>query len=63
VSFTPSGDTLLSGSDDRRIIAWNWAAGTQRYSFKPGHRNNIFQAQALPHTGERTIVSCAADGQ
>ncbi|GFH07529.1 WD_REPEATS_REGION domain-containing protein [Haematococcus lacustris] len=39
VSFTPSGDTLLSGSDDRRIIAWNWAAG------------------------ERTIVSCAADGQ
>ncbi|KAG1663226.1 hypothetical protein FOA52_004427 [Chlamydomonas sp. UWO 241] len=63
LSWTLSGDTLLSGSDDLKIIMWDGATGRQRFSFEPGHRNNIFQAKAIPDLGDRTIVSCAADGQ
>lgn len=37
--------------------------GQQRFAFEPGHGNNIFQARAIPNTGDKTIVSCAADGQ
>lgn len=32
-------------------------------SYQSGHRNNVFQARALPATHDATIVSCAADGQ
>ena len=35
----------------------------KRFAFEPGHRNNIFQARVLPNTSDKTIVSCAADGQ
>ena len=95
VHFTPSGDLLLSGSDDLQIIIWDWATGGSgllvgwglcmmthspmciirtylyhthvsghpRLKFIPGHRNNIFQAKVLPQTNNKTIVSCAADGQ
>jgi WD40 repeat protein len=27
VSFDPSGSLLVSGSDDQRIIIWDWEAG------------------------------------
>lgn len=27
VSFTPSGETLISGSDDLRLIMWDWQRG------------------------------------
>ncbi|CAI5509759.1 unnamed protein product [Closterium sp. Naga37s-1] len=63
VSFTPCGDLLLSGSDDWSIVLWDWARALQRLRWRSGHENNVFQARALPHTGNRTVVSCAADGQ
>ena len=63
VSFTPGGSFLLSGSDDRHICMWDWAAASVRLRFKSGHSNNVFQARALPNSSDRTIVSCAADGQ
>ncbi|GJP81824.1 hypothetical protein CLOP_g11944 [Closterium sp. NIES-67] len=63
VSFTPCGDLLLSGSDDWSIVLWDWAQGEQRLRWRSGHENNVFQARAMPHTGNKTVVSCAADGQ
>eukprot|EP00850_Spirogloea_muscicola_P003073 SM000012S25335 [mRNA] locus=s12:455999:459391:+ [translate_table: standard] len=62
-AFTPSGDGLLSGSDDRQVVLWRWDAGQQAVSFDSGHTNNVFQARAMPFSGDRTIVTCAADGQ
>lgn len=63
VHFNPSGELLLSGSDDRRIIFWDWAASIQKFSYRSGHDSNVFQAKVMPFSGDRSVVSCAADGQ
>lgn len=63
VSFNPSGDTLVSGSDDRRVILWDWENGHIKLCFNSGHSNNIFEAKIMPETDDRSIVTCAADGQ
>lgn len=63
VHFNPSGDLLLSGSDDRRIIFWDWAAKKEKIRYYSGHESNVFQAKVMPVTEDRSVVSCAADGQ
>ncbi|KAH7574838.1 hypothetical protein JRO89_XS02G0010800 [Xanthoceras sorbifolium] len=63
VSFNEDGDILVSGSDDRRVILWDWDAGDVKLSFDSGHSNNVFQAKIMPYTDDRNIVTCAADGQ
>ncbi|XP_024395122.1 uncharacterized protein [Physcomitrium patens] len=63
VSFNPTGELLVSGSDDQDIIVWNWANKTQVLSYISGHENNVFQARVMPYCDDRIIVSCAADGQ
>ncbi|KAJ4851545.1 hypothetical protein Tsubulata_019460 [Turnera subulata] len=63
VSFNADGDILLSGSDDRRVILWDWQTGRTKLSFHSGHHNNVFQAKIMPYSKDRSIVTCAADGQ
>ncbi|PSS12128.1 DDB1- and CUL4-associated factor like [Actinidia chinensis var. chinensis] len=63
VSFNADGDIVVSGSDDRRIIFWDWETGSVELSFHSGHNNNVFQAKIMPYTDDRSIVTCAADGQ
>ncbi|KAI9180564.1 hypothetical protein LWI28_006091 [Acer negundo] len=63
VSFNPDGDILVSGSDDRRVILWDWQTGNVKLLFHSGHGNNVFQAKIMPYTDDRSIVTCAADGQ
>lgn len=62
VSFNAVGDILVSGSDDRRVILWDWELGNAKLSFHSGHSNNVFQAKFMPFSDDRTIVTCAADG-
>ncbi|KAI5073479.1 hypothetical protein GOP47_0011492 [Adiantum capillus-veneris] len=63
VHFNPSGDILVSGSDDRDIVFWNWAAKSKILSFPSGHEENVFQARIMPFSDDRVLISCAADGQ
>nr|CAD1834463.1 unnamed protein product [Ananas comosus var. bracteatus] len=63
VHFNPSGDLLVTGSDDRKIIIWDWAAKTKKFAYPSGHLENVFQARIMPFTDDRTIVTSAADGQ
>ncbi|KAK3006549.1 hypothetical protein RJ639_017704 [Escallonia herrerae] len=63
VSFNADGEILVSGSDDRRVTLWDWQTGRVKLSFHSGHSNNVFQAKIMPYTEDRTIVTCAADGQ
>ncbi|XP_044488047.1 DDB1- and CUL4-associated factor 8-like [Mangifera indica] len=63
VSFNADGDILVSGSDDRRVILWDWVTGHVKLSFDSGHYNNVFQARIMSFADDRSIVTCAADGQ
>lgn len=63
VNFNSSGDILLSGSDDRHAILWDWQAGKAKLSFHTGHLNNVFQTKFMPYTNDQSIVTSAADGQ
>eukprot|EP00873_Tetraselmis_striata_P017429 jgi/Tetstr1/437693/TSEL_026348.t2 len=63
VHFSPEGDVLVSGSDDLSVILWDWQRGARLLKYDSGHVNNVFQARIMPHSDNRTIISCAADGQ
>lgn len=63
VSFNSDGDILVSGSDDRKVILWDWETGDIKLSFDSGHSSNIFQAKIMRYTEDQNIVTCAADGQ
>lgn len=63
ISFNSSGDILVSGSDDRQVILWGWETGNVKLAFHSGHQNNVFNAKIMPYTDDRSIVTCAADGQ
>ncbi|WVZ56539.1 hypothetical protein U9M48_007050 [Paspalum notatum var. saurae] len=63
VSFNPSGDLLVSGSDDTNIILWDWLAKTKKLVYPSGHHENVFHARVMPFTDDSTIVTVAADGQ
>lgn len=63
VNFNADGDILVSGADDRRIIFWDWETGRIKLTFDSDHSNNVFQAKIMPYTDDRSIVTCAADGQ
>lgn len=61
--FNPSGTRLASGSDDLRVVIWDWARRTAELEFDSGHKSNVFQAKFLPHSGDSTLAMCARDGQ
>jgi WD repeat-containing protein 42A len=63
VSFNPSGELLVSGSDDQDIVVWKWGSKNRVLSYDSGHEDNVFQARMMPYSDDRIIVSCAADGQ
>ena len=41
--FNPSGTRLASGSDDLRVIIWDWAVRRAVLEFDSGHKSNVFQ--------------------
>ena len=60
--FNTAGSLLASGSDDLRIIVWDWAHKKPFISFDSGHRSNVFQCKFMPYSGDTHIISCARDG-
>ncbi|XP_076829582.1 DDB1- and CUL4-associated factor 8 isoform X2 [Brachyhypopomus gauderio] len=61
--FNPSGTRLASGSDDLRVVIWDWARRRAELEFDSGHKSNVFQAKFLPHSGDSNLAMCAQDGQ
>ncbi|KAH1099140.1 hypothetical protein J1N35_016061 [Gossypium stocksii] len=62
VSFNADGNVLVSGSDDTQVILWDWETDT-KLSFLSGHLNDVLQAKFMPYTDDRSLVTCAADGE
>lgn len=63
IEFNTLGDHLVSGSDDRQIMFWEWASKTLKFSYPSGHLDNVFQARIMPFTDDRKIVTSSADGK
>lgn len=41
--FNRSGELMVSASDDKRVVLWNWAADKTILSYDSGHTGNVFQ--------------------
>ncbi|KAK9835390.1 hypothetical protein WJX81_006845 [Elliptochloris bilobata] len=63
VSFSCSGDTLLSGSDDTRVCIWDVDTRQCRAVLDTGHSANIFCVRYMPNTGDSAVATCAGDNQ
>lgn len=65
LNFSRSGDWLCSGSDDTRVIIWDWAQNKPKHIYKSGHTENIFQTKFIESGpgGFLDIVSAGRDGQ
>lgn len=63
VEFNSTGDHLVSGSDDKQIMFWEWATKTLKFSYPSGHSDNVFQARIMPFSDDRKIVTSSADGK
>ena len=50
--FSTPSDACVVPPPDRKLL-----------QYQSGHRNNVFQARAMPGSNDATIVTCAADGQ
>ncbi|XP_072420768.1 DDB1- and CUL4-associated factor 8 [Chiloscyllium punctatum] len=61
--FNRRGTWLASGSDDLKVVIWDWARRKPVLEFDTGHKSNVFQAKFLPNSGDSTLAMCARDGQ
>ncbi|XP_059613042.1 DDB1- and CUL4-associated factor 8 [Phlebotomus argentipes] len=62
LNFNRSGNLLVSGSDDLKIILWKWASQEQHdFIFDSGHTSNVFQTKFM-ELGNVHIISSARDG-
>lgn len=53
--FNPTGTRLASGSDDLRVVIWDWAIRQAVLEFDSGHKSNVFQ---VGKTACDDITSC-----
>ncbi|KAK2518250.1 Dcaf8 [Columba guinea] len=61
--FNQRGTWLASGSDDLKVVVWDWLRRRPVLDFESGHKSNVFQAKFLPNSGDSTLAMCARDGQ
>ncbi|XP_028911049.1 DDB1- and CUL4-associated factor 8 [Ornithorhynchus anatinus] len=61
--FNRRGTRLASGSDDLKVVVWDWGRRRPVLDFESGHKSNVFQAKFLPNSGDSTLAMCARDGQ
>ncbi|CAI8592506.1 unnamed protein product [Vicia faba] len=63
VEFNSTGDVIVSGSDDRQIMFWNWESKSKVFDYISGHEDNVFQTKIMPFSDDSRIVTSAGDGQ
>ncbi|KAK5053241.1 hypothetical protein LTR84_002215 [Exophiala bonariae] len=69
LSWSTSGNLLASGSDDTYLNIWDYNPSglpntfSLNTSVSTGHRANIFSVKFMPHSADRTVVTCAGDSE
>ncbi|XP_005080123.1 DDB1- and CUL4-associated factor 8 [Mesocricetus auratus] len=63
VHFNERGTLLASGSDDLKVIVWDWLHQKPVLNFRSGHKNNILHAKFLPNCNDAVLAMCGRDGQ
>lgn len=61
IVWNESGDKILSGSDDQKLVISNPFTSKIYVKYTTVHRSNIFSAKFLPQSDNR-VVSCAGNG-
>ncbi|CAL1611512.1 unnamed protein product [Knipowitschia caucasica] len=61
LEWNERGDLLASGSDDQHAIIWDPFKQKKLTTMHTGHAANIFTVKFLPHSGDRILVTGAAD--
>ncbi|XP_032147367.1 DDB1- and CUL4-associated factor 6 isoform X5 [Sapajus apella] len=62
ICWNDTGEYILSGSDDTKLVISNPYSRKVLTTIRSGHRANIFSAKFLPCTNDKQIVSCSGDG-
>ncbi|XP_055480640.1 DDB1- and CUL4-associated factor 6 isoform X2 [Psammomys obesus] len=62
ICWNDTGEYILSGSDDTKLVISNPYSRKVLTTIRSGHRANIFSAKFLPCTDDKQIVSCSGDG-
>lgn len=68
LNFNKAGNILVSGSDDLKIILWDWARKRPLHIQSTGHRSNVFQAKFVDNLGANNtddfrLATSARDGE
>ncbi|NXP34239.1 WDTC1 protein, partial [Leiothrix lutea] len=63
LEWNEKGDLLASGSDDQHTIVWDPLHHKKLLSMHTGHTANIFSVKFLPHSGDRILITGAADSK
>lgn len=68
-SWSSSGKLLASGSDDQHLNIHSYQPDSSSAPFAfttvvaTGHTANIFSVKFMPHSNDRTLVTCAGDAE
>lgn len=69
LSWSTSGRLLASGSDDQHLNIHSYQPDSSTSPFaltttvSTGHTQNIFSVKFMPHSNDKTLVTCAGDAQ
>ncbi|KAJ5139500.1 hypothetical protein N7448_002908 [Penicillium atrosanguineum] len=69
LSWSRSGRLLASGSDDQHLNIYSYQPESSNAPFSlnatvaTGHKANIFSVKFMPHSNDRTLITCAGDSQ
>lgn len=66
LSFNKTGSLLVTGSDDLRLIVWDWMRKRMVKSIPSGHQSNVFQSKFFDvgdNKSDIRLISSARDGR
>ncbi|KAH7464804.1 WD and tetratricopeptide repeats protein 1 [Phytophthora ramorum] len=61
LQWNESGKLLASGSDDHKLLVWDYEQHKQRLAIETGHQLNIFAVCFVPGTDDHVLASGAMD--